>query len=209
MKKFILLFIPILTFSFLFTTNNTYAQEYPQGETWMINENPVINFSKTYYINFESDGENYNFIEFLYTDDPFPMSALKYSFTSIYVDYTGGWSNEANRIITFEEAPTGDLLTWLQANAVKVLVLNDGYDEGYQDGYDEGYSEGLLEGDYQEGYQDGYDEGYQDGFIAGEKSKLAKNNESFYNNIAIWIPAVITVVALASIISIFGIKKKE
>lgn len=54
-----------------------------------------------------------------------------------------------------------------------------------------------------------YDKGYQDGFIAGEKSKLAKNNEYFYNRIAIWIPAVITVVALASIISIFGIKKKE
>lgn len=62
---------------------------------------------------------------------------------------------------------------------------------------------------YQEGYQEGYQSGYQDGFIAGEKSKLAKNNESFYNRIAIWIPAVITIVALTSIISIFGIKKKE
>ena len=82
---------------------------------------------------------------------------------------------------------------------------NGGYEQGYQDGYDEGYDKGLLEGDYQEGYQ----EGYQDGFIAGEKSKIAKNNESFYNNIAIWIPAVITLVALASIISYLGLKKKE
>ena len=79
------------------------------------------------------------------------------------------------------------------------------YQEGYQEGYQDGYDDGLLAGDYQEGYQ----EGYQDGFIAGEKSKIAKNNESFYNNIAIWVPAVITLVALASIISYFGLKKKE
>ena len=38
MKKFLLLFIPFLTFSFLFTTNKTYAQGYPQGETWLLNE---------------------------------------------------------------------------------------------------------------------------------------------------------------------------
>lgn len=29
------------------------------------------------------------------------------------------WSSEAYQTIAFEEAPTGDLLTWLQANAVK------------------------------------------------------------------------------------------
>lgn len=29
------------------------------------------------------------------------------------------WINQAYRTITFNEAPTGDLLTWLQANAVK------------------------------------------------------------------------------------------
>ena len=73
--------------------------------------------------------------------------------------------------------------------------------ERYVSAYSEGYNEGILAGNYQEGYQDG--------FIDGEKSKIAKNNEFFYNNIVIWIPVVITVVALASIISIFGIKKKE
>ncbi len=29
------------------------------------------------------------------------------------------WTNEAYRTITFEEEPTGDLLTWLQANATQ------------------------------------------------------------------------------------------
>ena len=27
------------------------------------------------------------------------------------------WANQAYRTITFDEEPTGDLLTWLQANA--------------------------------------------------------------------------------------------
>lgn len=27
------------------------------------------------------------------------------------------WTNQAYRTITFDEEPTGDLLTWLQANA--------------------------------------------------------------------------------------------
>ena len=84
-------------------------------------------------------------------------------------------------------------------------ALNTEFDRGYNEGYNNGYDEGILAGDYQEGYQ----EGYQDGFIDGEKSKIAKNNEFFYNNIAIWIPAVITLVVLASIISYLGLKRKN
>lgn len=185
MKKFLLLFIPIFTFSFLFTTNKTYAQEYSQGETWVINE--ILNYQsfQATNISFTSNGLPYTSITRAYFPDGNPpYQILKYGFTNVYYDDTG-WSNEAYRIITFETAPTGELLEWLQANAVK---LGSGYDEGYQEGYDEGY---------------------QDGFIAGEKSKIAKNNESFYNNIAIWIPAVITVVALASIISYLGLKRKD
>jgi len=29
----------------------------------------------------------------------------------------GKWEDESDRTITFEEEPTGDLLTWLEANA--------------------------------------------------------------------------------------------
>ena len=32
--------------------------------------------------------------------------------------YNGGnWMNQSYRTITFDEEPTGDLLTWLEANA--------------------------------------------------------------------------------------------
>ena len=90
--------------------------------------------------------------------------------------------------------------------------LDEGYDQGYGIGHDEGYGVGYADGyeigraeTYEQDYEQGYEQGYQD----GEKSKIAKNNEIFYNRIAIWIPVAITVVALASIISIFKFKKNE
>lgn len=76
--------------------------------------------------------------------------------------------------------------------------LEDGYGQGYQDGYDDG----ILESDVYEAYQQG--------FIDGEKSKLATNNEAFYNGIGKWlVPAVITVIVLGGIVSIASIKRRE
>jgi len=90
--------------------------------------------------------------------------------------------------------------------------LDEGYDQGYGIGHDEGYGAGYTDGyeigraeTYEQDYEQGYEQGYQD----GEKSKIAKNNEIFYNRIAIWIPTAITVVALASIISLLWFKKNE
>lgn len=52
-----------------------------------------------------------------------PDGAYGISFDGSYVYNTSGsitgWHNEAYRTITFLEAPTGDLLTWLQANGTK------------------------------------------------------------------------------------------
>lgn len=74
MKKFLLLFIPILTFSFLFTTNKTYAQKYTQGEslnsvmtvtdltgyTWIANDTiTTANSTGDYFINFTSNDTNF------------------------------------------------------------------------------------------------------------------------------------------------------
>lgn len=48
-----------------------------------------------------------------------PLNKMYYDNTRVY-DLEGyTWTNEAYRTITFEEPPTGDLLTLLQANAVK------------------------------------------------------------------------------------------
>ena len=98
---------------------------------------------------------------------------------------------------------------------------NAGYDYGYNVGYDEGkeyginfgrehwYSEGYEYG-YNAGYDDGENAGYNDGFKAGEKSKIAQNNEAFYKSIEKWlVPAIITVILVGGIVSIIAIKRRE
>jgi len=102
----------------------------------------------------------------------------------------------------------------------------DGYEQGYLVGYDDGENAGYVIGKnegyeygYNVGYNDAYDEinpnekytqGYQDGFRAGEKSKIAQNNEAFYNSIEKWlVPAIITVIVLGGIVSIIAIKRRE
>lgn len=92
------------------------------------------------------------------------------------------------------------------------------YDWGYEVGYATGYNYGYF-GGYEEGYDFGFDEGvsvgdyseaYEEGFKAGEKSKLAENNEAFYNGIGKWlVPAIIAVIVLGGIVSITAIKRRE
>ena len=98
---------------------------------------------------------------------------------------------------------------------------NAGYDYGYNVGYDEGKEYGInfgrehwynvgYEYGYNAGYDDGENAGYNDGFKAGEKSKIAQNNESFYKSIEKWlVPAIITVIVLGGIVSIIAIKRRE
>lgn len=93
------------------------------GETWVINETPDVGF-RTYIaetINFISN--NVQFKELTIEGfQAMPDYNIRY-----YTDnwnYTGvydmeSWTDQAYRTVTFETAPTGVLLTWLQANAVK------------------------------------------------------------------------------------------
>lgn len=101
----------------------------------------------------------------------------------------------------------------------------DGHNSGYTSGYTVGYNKGLLEGEsvgydqgYGEGYYVGYYEGimigdaeaYEEGFKAGQKSKLAENNEKFYNGIEKWlVPAIITVIALGGFLTIAARKRRD
>lgn len=89
------------------------------GETWLLNETISIPSPTTYSINFVSD--NINFTEFQFYDVR-GEKGLNYNNdtgTSVTAALESGWFNEAYRTITFETAPTGDLLTWLQANGTK------------------------------------------------------------------------------------------
>ena len=92
----------------------------PQGETWVINGSPTGSGSNTYSINFTSNNESFTaFIISKEGTSPYAPREIYYNTTKVYNSMDGFFPNEAYRTVTFETAPTGDLLTWLQANAVK------------------------------------------------------------------------------------------
>jgi len=97
-------------------------------------------------------------------------------------------------------------------------LLESEYQRGFQNGTETGYTNGKNEG-YQKGFNDAYDEiissdeytlGFDNGFKAGEKSRLAQNNQSFYSGIEKWlVPAIIVVIVLGGIFSIASFKRRE
>lgn len=94
------------------------------SETWILNElvdpntfNQVIGFE----IDFISNDVNYTLIEFQNSKGGSVWYAGLGGNPQVYIgDNTDGeWLDQAYRTITFLEAPTGELLTWLQANDTK------------------------------------------------------------------------------------------
>ena len=87
------------------------------GETWVLND--ILHFgtkSWSYNVNFTSNGNSYSTFAYNFSS---PLEAyLVYGSTNVY-DTNSYWANTAYKTITFDTAPTGDLLTWLQANGVK------------------------------------------------------------------------------------------
>ena len=77
--------------------------------TWVINETPDLTNYMYVHINFTSRGISYK--QFL-----IESSKLYYDNSPVCDDI--GFVKEAFRTVAFETAPTGELLTWLQANAV-------------------------------------------------------------------------------------------
>ena len=72
--------------------------------------------TQTFSVSFTSNGERYTGFRFshYYTGDNL-FYATSSGAINVY-DFVEGW-NSAYATVTFDEAPSGDLLTWLQANA--------------------------------------------------------------------------------------------
>lgn len=88
------------------------------GETWVLNETITTELQQT-SVSFTSNGENFFGIR---CADELGMQVgyfITSGLTSSKTVYSDGWTNTAYRTITFATAPTGDLLTWLQANGTK------------------------------------------------------------------------------------------
>ena len=97
------------------------------GKTWVINEKPDIPYPQvSWNADFICEAISSTQECYVITMGYYPnagLYAIGYSqraigATDVYYS-TRGWVNNAYRTITFSEPPTGDLLTWLQANAVQ------------------------------------------------------------------------------------------
>ena len=102
-----------------------YSQQEPSsGETWVLNESPSKPSSKIDLdINFTSNDTNFSHILIANETGVWRVQGITYgvdvgSGTLVYGSING-WSNTAYRTLILDTPPTGDLLTWLQANGTK------------------------------------------------------------------------------------------
>ena len=96
-----------------YTNGDIYLVEGAVTETWLLNATYNGSTTASYDVNFTSNGES--FAKLSYGD--MPRWFIKYGETNVY--FNGAWTNSAYRTITFATPPTGELLTWLQANGTK------------------------------------------------------------------------------------------
>lgn len=127
-----LLFTSVL--SFWHPLKKVNASTGSQGETWIINENPELTFQGDligFSCYFTSNNTEYQYLDASYFES-FDLYELYYHIGSnhsqtadkkVYSSERGWFKGEAYRTITFDTAPTGSLLTWLQSNAVKVVEV--------------------------------------------------------------------------------------
>lgn len=100
------------------------------GKTWVINARlyaSAFNDSYQFNVSFVSNGQTFSGFFAKWVSSEYQLGYFtdvnQSAYNQIYtMDMAGtrSWSlGEAYRTITFTEPPTGDLLTWLQANAVQ------------------------------------------------------------------------------------------
>ena len=100
------------------------------AETWVINEVPALpltGINTIFNVNFNSNNSSFTRLTLMsYEDEGMYSTAIYYGTQSL--DVFNGlsldvpinmWADQAYRTVTFDEALTGDLLTWFQANATK------------------------------------------------------------------------------------------
>lgn len=106
------------------------------AETWVLNPN----YSNKSYdftgLSFNSNGETFSSIKVV---GGFSNDELYYDNKDIaYIqddDYVNWKAGEAYKTLIFQTAPTGDLLTWLQANGTKVVSLRESVEQHITDAY--------------------------------------------------------------------------
>lgn len=93
------------------------------AEAWLLNDS-LRAFTKSceFDIEFISNGNNYSTFKYIFVD---PLNAcIFYDDTNVYNFGNPTWEDKSYSSIIFLTAPTGGLLTWLQANAVKTELVS-------------------------------------------------------------------------------------
>ena len=107
-------------YTWAITGGNLVKQE---GETWVLNSDlDSAGDLTTQTIDFTSNGQSFTSLVFVSPSGLGPAQAQGMRYLpgagKVYVPFSG-WTDDAYRTITFSTPPTGDLLTWLQANGTK------------------------------------------------------------------------------------------
>lgn len=94
------------------------------SETWVLNEALGTTDLTPPAINFTSNSKNFNDMSYNWSEGMAILSYIDRNNRDNDVDVYNtnsfvNWINQAYRTITFETAPSGDLLTWLTANGTK------------------------------------------------------------------------------------------
>lgn len=96
------------------TVTITRTDSSTHGKTWVLKNE--IGFSDgDFEANFVSNNERFTAISSV----PVKNEIYYFNGDSRKIVFREGWVDYAYRTLTFDEVPTGDLLTWLQANGVK------------------------------------------------------------------------------------------
>ena len=86
------------------------------SETWVLNDSGIeYSANLNTSINFTSNSESFSRIKI----DMEMMGRIWYGSNIVWTIENAAWTDPGFRKITFSTPPTGDLLTWLEANAVK------------------------------------------------------------------------------------------
>lgn len=95
-----------------------YDIAFAESLTWYLNETIANTYFKT-SVAFTSNGRRFSGIQLSTGIDPILIYLLADGKNNIQ-PYVSGWRQPVYRTITFDEEPTGDLLTWLEANGTRV-----------------------------------------------------------------------------------------
>lgn len=102
------------------STSVTVTKGGSTGETWILNDTIDISTEFSETITFTTNNQTASSIDV--QTSGFPKGLIYYIGAPVIVYNASGWTDANYKTITFETAPTGELLTWLQANGEKQEV---------------------------------------------------------------------------------------